>query len=160
MRMLECVGKHFSRFVENKVHARAWLTLLERTCKQWSFARAWISSLERTVNSWKSARCMSFTLDGRSTYARAWDSEPRSSVDSLARADCKTQELLDICISRSSIDFHARAECTYSEFTLERKVPRSSVDQISGNSRFDHQAQFRPLKHQTQFFGPKTLENT
>ena len=48
----------------------------------------------------------------------------------------------------------------YSECTLEREVPRSSVDQISRIFKFDQPAQIQPQMHQTQYSGPKTLENT
>lgn len=59
---------------------------------------------------WKSTGYVIFTLDGCSTIARAWDSGSHSSATLVARAVCKTCELLVACISRLSRLLVARAK--------------------------------------------------
>ena len=156
--MQRCTLKHFSKFLENRGLAWAWLSTLERTCRQRIYARAWLPSLERTINFMKSTRCMQFTLDGRSTSAWTWDSGPRSSVNSLAWADCKRKKLLGTYISRSSTTFHARAEVHDSKGTLEREVLRSSVGPISGIFWFIPKHKTQLYKPQIQSFWANILE--
>lgn len=140
--MQRCILKHFSKFAETGVHARAWLSTLERTCRQRIYAQAGFSSLERTANMGKSTGCMKFTLDGRSTSAQAWDTSPRSSVHSLARADCKHMQSTGYTHFplertawtqgvRSSVEFRARAWVQILEFpdwTFKLKINFQSIN--------------------------------
>ena len=100
----------------------------------------------------KSTGCMKFTLDACSTPARAC-------IPSLERT-VNTCKVLDTRISHSSVTFPARADCMNSECTLERGVPRSSMDPKSGISRLILKHKTQLLKLQTQFFWTNFLENT
>ena len=122
--------------------------------------RAWLPSLERTANSWKSTGCTFFMLDWRSTHDRAWDSDSRSSADYLARANCKTHELLGICISRSSVTSYARAEVHVLRVYARAWSPPLEHGSKSGISRLIRKHKTQPLKLQTRSFWGNFLENT
>ena len=126
-------------------YARADMQTMKLRSSMTSFARAGCKLM-------KSTGCMIFTLDGRSTSARAWDSDPRSSVNSLARADCKTHELLGICISHSSVTFYARAEVHVLRVYARAWSPPLERGSEIRNFQIDPQAQTQLLKLQIWFF--------
>ena len=142
-------------FAENGIHARAWLSTLERTCWKWRFALAWIYSLAQTTNLTKVLDvCFSRSPDARSLLERETQTLTPAWLPSLER----TVTHMNFWVHA----FHARArltllerKCTLSECPLEREVPRSSVDQIFRISRFDPRVQIQPPRHQTQFFWAK-----
>ena len=143
MRMQKCTLKHFSNFAENRGLARAWLSPLERTCRQRGFARAWLTSLERAANSRK-------VLVAR--FSRSMDAQPmiERETQTLARAQITSLERTANHMNFWAYAFHARAwlstlerKCMYSECTLEREALRSSVDPKFGIFRLI-------LKHKIQ----------
>ena len=140
MRMQRCTLKHFTKFLENKGLARAWLSTLERTCRQRISARAWLTSLERTAKVLDA--CYSRSMGDRPPLERETQVLARAYIPSL-KWTINTCKVLDTRISRSSVTLLARADYMNLECMLEREVPRSSMDPKSGISKF-------VSKHETQ----------
>ena len=98
-------------------------------------------------------------MDARAPLERETQVLARACIPSFERT-VNTCKVLDIRISCSSITLLARADCMNLECTLEREVPRSSVDPKFGISRFVSKLETQHLKHQIRCFWANFLENT
>ena len=160
MRMQRCLGKHFSNFAEDKVHARAWVSPLKQICRK-------ESPLERGLPRSSELQTYEKVLDARNSRSiGAWPPLERV-TQTLARAWIPPLEWTVKHTNFWIYAFHARAwllplerKCMYSGFTLERESPRSSVGQMSGKSRLTSKHETRPPTNLNSFFWAKSLENT
>ena len=114
MRMQGCTFKSIADCSENRGHARAYVTPLERTCRQGYPLERQIPRSSVLQKYWMGEISARRTLDARSSLRHMTPLERpilRSSAQSSARADCKTVQRYWM------LGFHARASLS----PLERK---------------------------------------